>query len=182
MLVHVGRVHRAASRSLPVPPTLPAPGTVFEHGLFDFTLGGCTPGSTVTFTITYPSALSGRAQYYKYGPTAADTTPHWYVMPATLSGNTVTLSITDGGWATTTSPRTARSSTRAVRVFRARRSCAGADARRMGQGAAVAADDGDGLRRVAPQGLKRFTTESTEHTEAFVPQTTAGSRSHFDQP
>ena len=36
-------------------------------------------------------------QYWKYGPTAGNTSPHWYTMPATIVGNTITLSITDGG-------------------------------------------------------------------------------------
>ena len=50
----------------------------------------------MTLSITFPGALpSGR--YYKYGPTPTDRTSHWYEMPATISGNTVTMTITDGG-------------------------------------------------------------------------------------
>jgi hypothetical protein len=82
--------------SSPVPPTLPAPSTLFPQGMFDFSLMGCDVGSTVTFTITYPSSIDG-ARYWKYGPESANHTPHWYVMPATISGNAVTFSITDGG-------------------------------------------------------------------------------------
>jgi hypothetical protein len=79
------------------PPAGTAPaGIVFPQGLFDFATTGCTPGSTLTFTITYPVALPG-AQYWKYGPTAADPAPHWYLLNATISGNTATFSITDGG-------------------------------------------------------------------------------------
>lgn len=33
----------------------------------------------------------------KYGPTAGNPTPHWYQLPATIAGDTVTFSITDGG-------------------------------------------------------------------------------------
>jgi hypothetical protein len=36
-------------------------------------------------------------RYWKYGPTADDPTPHWYVLPATLNGNTAIITITDGG-------------------------------------------------------------------------------------
>ena len=81
----------------PIPPTAPAPGLLFPHGLFDFTASACAAGSTLAFTITYPAALPPRTQYWKYGPTATDPTPHWYVLPATIAGNTVTFSITDGG-------------------------------------------------------------------------------------
>jgi hypothetical protein len=79
----------------PPPPTTPL--LTFPHGLLDFVLAGCTPGSTIAFTINYPSALDANAQYWKYGPTPSDTSPHWYALPATISGSTVTFSITDGG-------------------------------------------------------------------------------------
>jgi len=79
-----------------VPPTTPTPNTRFPEGMFEFSLTGCTPGSTITMTITYPQSVNG-LQYYKYGPEAANPAPHWYVMPAVVSGNTVTFSITDGG-------------------------------------------------------------------------------------
>jgi autotransporter-associated beta strand protein len=83
--------------SPPVPPTLPAPLTTFPHGMFDFSAVGCTAGSTLSFTITYPVALPPGTQYWKYGPTASDPTPHWYVLPASITGNTATFTITDGG-------------------------------------------------------------------------------------
>ena len=44
-----------------------------------------------------PDLLPLGTQYYKYGPTPGDTTPHWYVLPATISGNVTTFTITDGG-------------------------------------------------------------------------------------
>ena len=58
---------------------------------------GCTAASTLNFTITYPQVLPPGTQYWKYGPTPGDAAPHWYVLPATIAGNTVTFSITDGG-------------------------------------------------------------------------------------
>ena len=78
-------------------PAPPPAGVNFPHGLFDFTTGGCTPGSTLSFTITYPQALAPNTQYWKYGPTPGNAAPHWYVLPATIAGNTATFSITDGG-------------------------------------------------------------------------------------
>jgi uncharacterized repeat protein (TIGR01451 family) len=81
--------------SAPIPPTWP-PGIAFPEGLFDFTTSGCTTGSTITITLTYPQSIDGAA-YWKYGPTAANPTPHWYTFPATISGNTATLTLVDGG-------------------------------------------------------------------------------------
>jgi hypothetical protein len=84
-----------AVASVPAPP--PA-GYTFPHGLFSFTLVNCTPGGTVTFTVTYPNpSLPPGTQYWKFGPTAGDPSNHWYVLPATLAGNTATFTITDGG-------------------------------------------------------------------------------------
>jgi len=80
----------------PASPPGPAPA-VFPHGLFDFTLGGCTPASTITMTIVYPAALAAGTQYWKYGPTPGNPAGGWYVMPSTITGNTVVFSITDGG-------------------------------------------------------------------------------------
>ena len=72
------------------------PGAQLAGDLFDFVLDGCTPGETATLRITYPS-LPASAQYWKHGPTPATPTAHWYRHPATVSGNTITFSITNGG-------------------------------------------------------------------------------------
>jgi len=79
------------------PPLAPPEGIRFVHGLLDFVLLGCAPGSTMTFTVTYPFNLPGETAYYKYGPTPDNGTAHWYVLPATINGNTITFTITDGG-------------------------------------------------------------------------------------
>ncbi|QJR15103.1 beta strand repeat-containing protein [Usitatibacter palustris] len=79
------------------PPNGSAPGaTTFPHGLFDFRLIGCTPGSAITMTVTYPTALPAGTVYWKYGPTPSNTAPHWYTLPATIAGSTATFTITDG--------------------------------------------------------------------------------------
>jgi hypothetical protein len=75
----------------------PPSGVSFPHGLFNFTLGNCTPGGMVTLNITYPNAIPAGTQYWKYGPTSDNHSSHWYTIPATISGNTMTFSITDGG-------------------------------------------------------------------------------------
>ncbi len=80
------------------PPAGSAPqGVQFPHGLFDFATTGCTAGSTLQFTVTYPNALPGGTQYWKYGPTAGNATPHWYTVPSTVAGAAISFSITDGG-------------------------------------------------------------------------------------
>jgi hypothetical protein len=80
------------------PPTGTAPaGFAFRHGLIDFVTSGCTPGSTLTFVVTAPAPLPPSTKYWKYGPTASNTAPHWYAIPATTVGNTITFTITDGG-------------------------------------------------------------------------------------
>lgn len=80
------------------PPAGSAPaGVQFPHGLFDFATTGCTPGSTLQFTVTYPSALPGGTQYWKYGPTAGNATPHWYTVASTVAGAAISFGIADGG-------------------------------------------------------------------------------------
>lgn len=80
----------------PLPPTAPPGAIGFPHGLFAFTTINCTPGSTLAFTITYPQALPPGTQYWKYGPEPGNATPHWYVLPATVTGTVATFNITDG--------------------------------------------------------------------------------------
>ena len=80
------------------PPAGTAPaGLVFPHGLVTFTIDSCTPGFTAVLTLDLPLGLPPDTEYWKYGPTSADPTPHWYELPAVFTGNTVTFSITDGG-------------------------------------------------------------------------------------
>ena len=81
----------------PIPPTTPGPGIVFPHGMFDFSTTACAAGSTLSFTITYPAALSPGTVYWKYGPRPGPLPTGWYVLPATIAGNTATFTITDGG-------------------------------------------------------------------------------------
>lgn len=75
----------------------PPAGVSFPVGVVNFVTTGCAVGGTVTVTLTYPSALPAGAQLYKYGPATAAAASTWYVHPATVVGNTITYSITDGG-------------------------------------------------------------------------------------
>lgn len=79
------------------PTPLPA-GVTFPYGVFGFTAVCPSDGTgTLTLTLTYPHPLPAGTRYWKYGPTADDPTPHWYVLPATLNGNTAIITLTDGG-------------------------------------------------------------------------------------
>ena len=76
------------------------PGVTFPHGLFDFSATQCHSGegtTSITLDVTYPQALPAGTRYYKWGPTPGNPTPHWYEMPATISGATASFTITDGG-------------------------------------------------------------------------------------
>jgi len=77
--------------------TSPPPGLIFPHGLVAFVVGGCSPGSTVSFTLLLPDAAPANLTYWKFGPTPSDNNPHWYSIPITVNGNAVMFSIIDGG-------------------------------------------------------------------------------------
>lgn len=79
------------------PPTLPAPGVAFPYGLFAFGLANCAPGAAVSMTLTLPQSLPAGTVYWKYGPTPDNHVAHWYQVPATIAGNTVTFTVVDGG-------------------------------------------------------------------------------------
>lgn len=66
-------------------------------GLFDLVAVSGVPGSSFTVKLTYPTPLPPGTQYWKFGPTLSNATPHWYAYPgAVISGNTITLTVVDG--------------------------------------------------------------------------------------
>jgi len=76
----------------------PLPNYSFPHGLLDLRLITGTPGTTATVTITYPSEFPAGTVYWKYGAEPGNATQHWYQYPnAVINGNTITLTLTDGG-------------------------------------------------------------------------------------
>lgn len=80
------------------PNVAPPSGLTFPYGLFDFVVMNGTPGGTVVLTFELAAAPPANAQYWKFGPTSSNTTPHWYRFDgAQFSGRTVTLTIVDGG-------------------------------------------------------------------------------------
>ena len=81
----------------PGAPASAAPkGVAFPHGVFDFAVSHCEPGSALEFTITYPRNVAG-ATYWKFGPTLANPRRHWHSVPAKFEGGAVSFTIVDGG-------------------------------------------------------------------------------------
>jgi hypothetical protein len=80
------------------PNIAPPSNLTFPHGLFDIKLISGDPGTSATVTLTYPSALPPGTVWMKFGRTSTNPTRHWYPYAgAMISGNTVTLTLTDGG-------------------------------------------------------------------------------------
>ncbi len=80
-------------------PTAGKPNVTFPHGLFSFNISGLASGQTVTVKITYPTNISNISEYWKFGPTLSNTTPHWYQIPVGSNDgdNIITINLTDGG-------------------------------------------------------------------------------------
>ena len=82
----------------PVSGEKPPANLTFPAGLFGFTAINGPKGTPVTIKLSYPITFPANAQYWKFGKTADNATAHWYQLPnATISGNTVTFTVTDGG-------------------------------------------------------------------------------------
>ncbi len=75
------------------------PALEFPHGFFEFDITGLSNGETVTLTIELPSPVPVGTQYWKYGPTTGDPTPHWYqiAMGDNDGDNIITITLQDGG-------------------------------------------------------------------------------------
>jgi len=73
-------------------------GITLTDGLLQVVLQNCTTnGIPATVTLAYGDPLPAGAQYWKYGPTATDPDPHWYLLNgADLAGNTATFTLIDG--------------------------------------------------------------------------------------
>ncbi|MCP5124349.1 MAG: DUF4214 domain-containing protein [Gammaproteobacteria bacterium] len=73
-------------------------GITLTDGLLQVVLQNCTThGIPATVTLAYGDPLPAGAQYWKYGPTATDPEPHWYLLNgADLAGNTATFTLIDG--------------------------------------------------------------------------------------
>ena len=88
-----------ANASFVGPPPGAPTSVTFPDGMFQFTTSGCS--GTITMTVVFPTAFQASESYWKYGPTPGPIAAHWYTLGAannlTLTGNTATFTITDGG-------------------------------------------------------------------------------------
>ncbi|MBZ5782408.1 choice-of-anchor U domain-containing protein, partial [Klebsiella aerogenes] len=71
------------------------------YGSLSFVLMGGTPGSMATIRMDLPEAAPAHATLWKYGPTAATPTAHWYELSASAyrfapDRRSVSFDITDG--------------------------------------------------------------------------------------
>jgi hypothetical protein len=78
--------------SVPSPP----PGIAFPHGLVSLRLDSCGTGQSVTMAIDYPEQVPPTAAFWRYGPTADDSTSHWYRVPAEIESHRLRVTLTDG--------------------------------------------------------------------------------------
>lgn len=93
-----GQPHWEVTGFFPVSGEKPPANLTFPAGLFGFTAINGPKGTPVTIKLSYPITSPANAQYWKFGKTADNATAHWYQLPnATISGNTVTFTVTDGG-------------------------------------------------------------------------------------
>jgi uncharacterized repeat protein (TIGR01451 family) len=89
-------------RAMDNPSTGDTPASAeFPVGFFEFSVSGLTPGAATTVTLYLP-ANQTPTTYYKFGPTPAEPTPHWYHFMhdgqtgAVILDNVVTLHFVDG--------------------------------------------------------------------------------------
>ena len=70
-------------------------GVTFPHGLFSFNITNITPGSCVTVTITWPSAVAVGTTYWKYHASEGG----WIQIPmgSDDGDNVTTITLCDGG-------------------------------------------------------------------------------------
>jgi hypothetical protein len=74
----------------------PPAGYDFPYGVLEFTVSNVKLGGSIEVTLTFDEELAAGTEYWKYGATPDDPTPHWFKIPATISGNTLSFTLTDG--------------------------------------------------------------------------------------
>ena len=90
-------------KALATVPVAPPPGVRFPVDALSFEVTVPTPGASTTLDVILPTGVPAFA-YWKYGPTAALPTPHWYDFTfdgttgaEKIAGNRLRLTLVDGG-------------------------------------------------------------------------------------
>jgi len=71
-------------------------GYSLPYGVLEFTVTSVDLGGSIEVTLSFPDTLPVGTSYWKFGPTHEDATDHWYSVPATIEGNTITYMLIDG--------------------------------------------------------------------------------------
>ena len=75
------------------------PEVEFPFGVFNFNISNISSGQTVNVSIELPQDLPSDAEYWMYGRTTDNSSPHWYddiQMEICEDNRTVTIQLTDG--------------------------------------------------------------------------------------
>ncbi|MEA1895077.1 MAG: choice-of-anchor U domain-containing protein [Euryarchaeota archaeon] len=69
------------------------------YGFFSFTITGISSGESVNIPLAFPENVPAGTEYWKYGPTSDDNTPHWYQVPVSDNDGDriIVITLTDGG-------------------------------------------------------------------------------------
>jgi S-layer protein (TIGR01567 family) len=69
------------------------------YGFFSFEITGISSGESVNIPLAFPENVPVGTEYWKYGPTPDDTTPHWYQIPVSDDDGDriIVITLTDGG-------------------------------------------------------------------------------------
>src|SRR5450755_2441642 len=76
----------------------PPQGVRFPHGMFELNIVGCPTGQTTQIALTLPAAVPANAAFFVFGPTADNTTPHWFTLASSVDGATMRVAVDDGGY------------------------------------------------------------------------------------
>jgi len=69
------------------------------YGFFSFNITGISGGQSVNILLAFPDNVPTGTEYWKYGPTPDDITPHWYQIPVSDDDGDriIVVTLTDGG-------------------------------------------------------------------------------------
>jgi len=69
------------------------------YGFFSFNITGLSSGESVNIPLAFPENVPTGTEYWKYGPTPDDHTPHWYQIPISDDDGDriIIITLTDGG-------------------------------------------------------------------------------------
>jgi hypothetical protein len=66
------------------------------YGALDFHVEGCGFSRAAIFTFEAPNPLPPTAQWWKFGASLDNPTPHWHVIPSQVDGNRISFTVIDG--------------------------------------------------------------------------------------